>query len=192
MKYSGDCPQEPPGTTVLSPRRLFRPSCNGILEHPTVTVNCSDERSIPPCREAGNPAVTFHQYPSTNRSGRIFRANHDEPCCVLANRSDLSSSVTEALVFRNCNPAPLGNKSDPVFVWCIDWKMVVMHLDFDPLLSKPIRDDVFPQTAVWKESGLVRLRVGSHTGSLPRFPTLHARSLPPTGSRIHPPCSARQ
>lgn len=167
-------------------------SFDGILSNPAVAIDRSHERRLPLCREAGNAATASRQTLGNFRRFHIVYLNHDEPSCIRHNGSDLSTPVTDAFVFRERNPAPLSNKGDPFFIWCSVWKVVVMHLDFDPLLPEVVCNDVFSQTAVQKEGGLLTRPVGSHTGWLRRFPTLHARSLLLTGSLIRRPYSARQ
>ena len=65
-------------------------------------------------------------------------------------------ATTDAFVFRERNPAPLSNKGDPFFIWCSVWKVVVMHLDFDPLLSKSVCNDVSPRLRSRKRVGSSR------------------------------------
>ncbi len=128
------------------PRLISSP--DGILSHSTVTINRSNKRSIPRCREAGYSTASSHQYRGNIRRFRIAYLNHDEPSSIRLNRSDLSPPVTDAFVFRERNPALFPNQGDPFFIWCIVWKVVVMHFDFDPLLPEAVCDDVFSQIAV--------------------------------------------
>ena len=64
---------------------------------------------------------------------------------MALDRHPFGHLITDILIFRDRHLPSTPNERDPILIWRVHWKMVVVHLDSHALDAKPIRNDVPPE-----------------------------------------------
>jgi hypothetical protein len=95
---------------------------------------CDKWRWSPLCKFAYS-LVRFNKNLGDVSTCRILGAHNNHSRVVLFNRLYFRRSVSDVLVFRERYPSSRTHKRDPVFVWSVNRKVIVMG--FDPMACFP-------------------------------------------------------
>ena len=162
-----------------------------VFRNRATLVNSSHERGGSLRCETGYAISSCYQHFSDFRPCRVLQPDYNDSRRISPDRVKLRGAISDVLVFGYRQPALASNERDPILIWSIWRKMVVMYFNRNPFRTKSFRDYMLSEIAIEKQRRF-RLRLGVRIGLLLRCPLPCAHSPSPGLKLIRRPCSVRR
>ena len=149
-----------------------------IQVHTTTSIKSRHERRTASRHKSGNPMPASLQELCVDLGSRVPRPKHENPCPMLPNGLEFRSPIADVVVFGHRDPTLSTHQGNPLRVWSVRGKMVVVDFDAHSGGAQPAGDHVTSEVSV-QEQDRLRRPCGVRIGSLPRSPLPRAHNLAP-------------